>query len=279
MSATASPAGSWDTRPCWRRSKSIWASLGRHHGRRPVYPAADLLHRRMRPGARHHGGRATSTGLSRRTDSRTYWAGTHEGQHGKAAHGRNAADGKALSLAEYEKDGRLRSAQKVLRQMTPKEVQEVVKAANLRGRGGAGFPTGVKWGFTPIGERRAASQVPHLQLGRDGAGGLQGPGAHGRQPPPVDRGDDHSRLRNRGGHRLHLFAVGLRRDPAAGSRPPSGRHTRRATWARPSQARATPGNARPRERRPLYLRRRDGLSQRPRREAGYPEGQAPLPRH
>lgn len=33
--------------------------------------------------------------------------------------------------------------------MTPDEVIAQVKAANLRGRGGAGFPTGVKWGFIP----------------------------------------------------------------------------------------------------------------------------------
>ncbi len=33
--------------------------------------------------------------------------------------------------------------------MTPSEVVETVKASNLRGRGGAGFPTGMKWGFIP----------------------------------------------------------------------------------------------------------------------------------
>ncbi|MFQ5490065.1 MAG: NADH-quinone oxidoreductase subunit NuoF [Phycisphaerae bacterium] len=33
--------------------------------------------------------------------------------------------------------------------MTPEEVIEEVKAANLRGRGGAGFPAGIKWGFLP----------------------------------------------------------------------------------------------------------------------------------
>ncbi|MGZ4110242.1 MAG: NADH-quinone oxidoreductase subunit F, partial [Actinomycetota bacterium] len=33
--------------------------------------------------------------------------------------------------------------------MTPAEVTEVVKESGLRGRGGAGFPTGVKWSFVP----------------------------------------------------------------------------------------------------------------------------------
>lgn len=36
---------------------------------------------------------------------------------------------------------------KALTEMTPKDVIETIKAAGLRGRGGAGFPTGVKWGF------------------------------------------------------------------------------------------------------------------------------------
>ncbi|MBC8234814.1 NADH-quinone oxidoreductase subunit NuoF [bacterium] len=39
---------------------------------------------------------------------------------------------------------------KVLSVMTPEEVIETVKASGLRGRGGAGFPTGLKWGFTRV---------------------------------------------------------------------------------------------------------------------------------
>jgi len=31
--------------------------------------------------------------------------------------------------------------------MTPEQILEEMKASNLRGRGGAGFPTGMKWGF------------------------------------------------------------------------------------------------------------------------------------
>ncbi len=41
------------------------------------------------------------------------------------------------------------AVKKALEKMSPDEILEEVKAANLRGRGGAGFPAGVKWGFVP----------------------------------------------------------------------------------------------------------------------------------
>ncbi len=41
------------------------------------------------------------------------------------------------------------AVKKALSGMKPEEILEEVKAANLRGRGGAGFPAGVKWGFVP----------------------------------------------------------------------------------------------------------------------------------
>jgi NADH-quinone oxidoreductase subunit F len=41
---------------------------------------------------------------------------------------------------------------KALKDMAPGDVTEVVKQSNLRGRGGAGFPTGMKWSFVPMGE-------------------------------------------------------------------------------------------------------------------------------
>ena len=51
------------------------------------------------------------------------------------------------SIAEYEKVGGYTALKKALT-MNPHEVVEEVKKSGLRGRGGAGFPTGLKWSFT-----------------------------------------------------------------------------------------------------------------------------------
>src|ERR671937_2953841 len=53
------------------------------------------------------------------------------------------------SLADYERTGGYQALRKVLGKMSPSEVTETVKKSGLRGRGGAGFPTGVKWSFLP----------------------------------------------------------------------------------------------------------------------------------
>lgn len=47
----------------------------------------------------------------------------------------------------YRKNGGYASVEKALKKMTPDEVVEEVKKSGLRGRGGAGFPTGMKWSF------------------------------------------------------------------------------------------------------------------------------------
>jgi len=60
--------------------------------------------------------------------------------------------GQSLDLKGYEKVGGYQSLKKALKEMTPLEVQTAVKEANLKGRGGAGFSTGVKWSFVPRGK-------------------------------------------------------------------------------------------------------------------------------
>ena len=56
----------------------------------------------------------------------------------------------------YRKMGGYRSVEKALKTMSPEDVVEEVKKSGMRGRGGAGFPTGMKWSFLakPVGVPR-----------------------------------------------------------------------------------------------------------------------------
>lgn len=52
------------------------------------------------------------------------------------------------SVEAYEAHGGYKQYLKAV-EMTPEQIIDEVKTSNLRGRGGAGFPTGMKWGFVP----------------------------------------------------------------------------------------------------------------------------------
>src|SRR5215212_12279526 len=55
----------------------------------------------------------------------------------------------SASLEVYRANGGYEALRKVLDGMSPDDVIGEVKKSALRGRGGAGFPTGMKWGFVP----------------------------------------------------------------------------------------------------------------------------------
>src|SRR4051812_5301449 len=53
------------------------------------------------------------------------------------------------SIDVYRRNGGYEAIRKVLDKMSPDDVINEVKKSSLRGRGGAGFPTGMKWSFVP----------------------------------------------------------------------------------------------------------------------------------
>ncbi len=66
-------------------------------------------------------------------------------------------------IQSYIKRGGYKATEKVITRMTPEETIEVIKASALRGRGGAGFPTGLKWDFA----RKEGSDVKYIICNAD----------------------------------------------------------------------------------------------------------------
>ena len=79
----------------------------------------------------------------------------------------------AKSIEEYIARDGYQALAKALTEMTPEEVIDEIKTSGLRGRGGAGFPTGLKWEFTRQGRRR--QEVRRLQRRRRRPRRVHGP--------------------------------------------------------------------------------------------------------
>ena len=99
------------------------------------------------------------------------------------------------SIDEYIGRGGYFALHKVLKELSPEQVIEEVKASGLRGRGGAGFPTGVKWQLT----RNVTGDVKYIICNADEGD----PGAY--MDRSVLEGDPHSVLE---GMTIGAFAVG-----------------------------------------------------------------------
>ncbi len=73
-------------------------------------------------------------------------------------HGIDPARG-PLDLNAYEAMDGYAALRRAIREQSPADVQSAVKQANLRGRGGAGFPTGIKWSLVPMGADAGAKYL------------------------------------------------------------------------------------------------------------------------
>ncbi len=64
-----------------------------------------------------------------------------------------ARNGVAASLDEYRAAGGYQAVDRALKDMKPADLIPMIKDSGLRGRGGAGFPSGLKWSFVPSGDK------------------------------------------------------------------------------------------------------------------------------
>ena len=133
----------------------------------------------------------------------------------------------------YEAHGGYAMLRKALG-MKPEEVTDEVKKSNLRGRGGACFPTGLKWTFMPKTDRQA--EVPLRQRRRERAGNVQGPADLRVQSAPADRGSRDRLLMRWASRRSTSISAASTSTGSRWSRRRSMTRTRRGTSARTSSA-------------------------------------------
>lgn len=83
--------------------------------------------------------------------------------------GIDTSDPNCWTLEAYRARGGYQGLQHIVdNKLSPADVVEIVKASGLRGRGGAGFPTGLKWSFMPRGKAGAKYVVCNTDEGEPG---------------------------------------------------------------------------------------------------------------
>ncbi len=133
-----------------------------------------------------------------------------------------------LSIGSYVKAGGYGALKKAF-SMKPSEIIDTMKDSGLRGRGGAGFPAGMKWSFVSKGPMQKYV-ICNADEGEPGT--FKDRDTHGGEPPAPDRGDGDLRLCHRRHDRLHIYTG---RIPPLHRTPPEGDRTRpvkRGCWAR-----------------------------------------------
>ena len=118
----------------------------------------------------------------------------------------------------YRERGGYKQWERAVRELTPNDVFEACDKSGLRGRGGAGFPTGRKWSF--LAQRRPTS-LSGVQLRRGRARHVQRSHAARRDAALGPRGHSARRVRDRLPSRVHLYSRRVQarlRDLYAGAR-------------------------------------------------------------
>ena len=191
------------------------------HRRRHVFARRGGVHRRLHRRARHAG----QLRLLRESDASAHQSIAGPAGQGRASrrtstptsgavHERHPAEVPVISrlfgvpdshkLDVYLKHDGYKGLERALKELTPDQVIDEVKKSNLRGRGGAGFPTGMKWSFVP----KESGKPKYILCNADESepGTCKDRPLMELAPAPADRRHDHRRPRRGRASRLHLHS-------------------------------------------------------------------------